>query len=190
MVQMAARRVRAIGFLVEAVATVCGPPAAHAAAPRLCPVLTDASGDATLYVGGVTPDAAGKGVVPSDPSLDVTAVDLSYTGRTLVASMKVAALSVANPQAPLGQYYSMSFGIGDAMLVLDGVVTPLGNRAWIGRADGSSVGGADTYAGQITANTVTNRVVLSASLADISRFATARKGTRLTHIATLTQRIV
>lgn len=165
---------------------------AHAAAvgPRLCPVLTDAAGDATLYVGGVTPDGAGKGTVPSDASLDVVSADLALSGPNLVATVRTSKLTRSNPNSPLGQYFAVTFRIDGALLVLDGVLSPLSDHASITRADGSNVGGAPTYPASIRPEVPRSAVVLTVALADVNRLAAARRGTKLTAITALTQRVV
>jgi hypothetical protein len=163
---------------------------ASAVPPARCALLTDPVGDATVYVGGVTPDGAGRGAVPNDGSLDITALDLYATGTNLVATMTTASLTPSNPQSPLGQYFAVAFRINGEQLVLDGVLTPLARRAWLTRADGTNVGGDTAYPAVISADFARRTVRLTASLSDVGRFAPARRGARLTAISAATQRVV
>jgi hypothetical protein len=86
-------------LLAVAVVTATFAGVSHAAAPKVCKLVSDPAGDS--HIAGT----AG----PADSSLDLVGGDLATDASTLTSVIRVAKFSKTNPKAPLGQYYATVF---------------------------------------------------------------------------------
>lgn len=151
--------------------------------PKVCKLVTDATGDANQVFGLV-------GAGPSSPNEDIVSADIATdaSGKKITAVIRLAALAKPDPDSPLGTGYWFNFTADGASLYLNATTTPAGDAFKGG--DGATTGRPKMGDATGTFDFAKKEVRITAATAIFSAKATIKPGKKLTSLGVLVQKLI
>jgi hypothetical protein len=135
----------------------------------VCNLVTDDKGDADQ---GLTSAS-------SQPAWDIVSADVATDTKNITTVIRVAKLSKAVSDDPLGSQWRFDFTVDGIKLFTQATSTPFGDAFTIGYSDTTSHGFASSGATGVF-DTAKNEVRVTAPLSSTSSKATIKVGTKLT----------